>query len=152
MSIKLTFPLGAKGIHLDGYVIMKSGMKTFRALQQLAAPEFREQMAHRFSLYHYFPLTNSLGEKKETPPLHHVLGELGGLVESEFKKRGLALVIEDKISTGATLKKAIKYFQQLGYPDEEIWILAEVYYPPPKGEEWGKWDFKLAPLNEFFSR
>jgi hypothetical protein len=150
MKIKITYPLGEKGVHLDVYVVMRSGMKTYRVFEQIKVRQFVEQMKTCFSLYHFWPLTNSLGEKKETPVLYEIKEGIGGLAEKGFIKRGMALVMDDKISTGATINKAIGYVRQLGYSDDEIWVLAEAYFPPPEGEEWGTWDYKLARVNDFF--
>ncbi|MEN8129993.1 MAG: hypothetical protein ABFS45_07315 [Pseudomonadota bacterium] len=151
MEIKLSYPLAEKDVYLDGYVVMKSGMKTYRAVRKITAPELLEQLQNRFSFYHFWPLTNSLGEKKETPPLYDIRGGIGGLAEDGFSKQGLALVMDDKISTGATINKALNYIRLLGYCDDEIWILAEVYFPPPKGEMWGRWDYKLERAKDFFT-
>jgi len=152
MEIKVTYPLGEKDLYLDVFVVMRSGVKTYRTFEKITDPALLDQVCNRFSLFHFWPLTNSLGEKKETPALYHLKGEIGGLAEAEFSKRGLALVMDDKISTGATINKALSYVRRLGYPDEEIWILAEAYSPPPKGEMWGTWDYRLAKVTDFFKR
>ena len=81
------------------------------------------KLENESSIYHFHPPPKNYSQFRDTPNLFHSHDpSLYGLEEQEFKRKGSAIIIDDNVYNGRTLKRAFHYLHSLGYDFKDIFV------------------------------
>ena len=119
--------------NVDVFVIMNGGKSAAMQLERAIG-----ELGDKARVYHYQPPRSriSTDEKLIARQKDLVLRlEETGSIESPFMKRGLGLIVDDVISGGRTLFAINRVLLAKGYTSEELFVFAQQYFAPEKGEE-----------------
>lgn len=151
-------PFGDPGLSLDAFVVMSKGENALRHLTRCTRnshyagdPEVKRQLSNRLFVYHFYPFSDDYGVREQHISLFCELYRVGGITESEFTKRGPAVVVDDVVSSGRTLQGVVQFLLYLGYGYDEMFVYAQRCFLPKEGDE-GRdslWPYRFVHITAY---